>query len=199
MSIGAHIIYGVLWLSFGVVHSLLASHSVKARLGALFGRGYRFAYNLLALIHIGLVIYGGQYALASDAHIFEFSQNTIWALVSMMVIGLVTVAIALSEYDLGQFSGIAQLFKASGAENDEPLQTGGLHRFVRHPLYTGVYLYLWGSVRTEFDLVTAVWASLYLVIGTHFEERKLISDYGDAYRDYKSRVPSVIPWRGRAI
>jgi len=199
MSFSQHIIYGLLWLSFGLVHSVLAAHSTKKLLAPLFGRSYRLVFNLFSILHIGLVIYGGQYLLGADAVKFVYSAEFQWLLILSLILGIVIFILALREYDLGRFSGVTQLFDPSAQDKDEPLQTGGLHRYVRHPLYSGVYLYLWGAVQTEFDLVTAGWASLYLLIGSHFEERKLIVDYGDTYREYKARVPSVIPWRGRAI
>ena len=46
-------------------------------------------------------------------------------------------------------------------------------------------------------LATAVWGSAYLVIGTAFEERKLRRLYGQAYEDYRARVPAFVPWKGR--
>ena len=73
-----------------------------------------------------------------------------------------------------------------------------LHRFIRHPLYSGLFLVLWGHAQTEFALATALWGSVYLVIGAGFEERRLIDRYGDAYRTYRARVPAFVPWRGRA-
>lgn len=54
-----HIVYGLLWLSFGAIHSLLAGNPVKDSLPSLFGRGYRLAYNLFSGLHIALVIVGG--------------------------------------------------------------------------------------------------------------------------------------------
>ena len=199
MSLSQHVIYGLLWLSFGLVHSVLAAHSTKKLLAPLFGLTYRLVFNLFSILHIGLVIYGGQYLLGHDAIKIIYSEQIQWLLNGSMILGIGIFIIALREYDLGRFSGVTQLFDPTAQDKDEPLQTSGLHRYVRHPLYTGAHLYLWGSVQTEFDLVTAAWASLYLLIGSHFEERKLIADYGDAYREYKARVPSVIPWRGRAI
>jgi protein-S-isoprenylcysteine O-methyltransferase Ste14 len=83
--------------------------------------------------------------------------------------------------------------------DDEPLRLDGLHRFVRHPLYTGVFLILWGRVDGDFELATAVWGSLYLLIGTWFEERRLVKLYDGSYVDYRRRVPAFIPWRGRAL
>ena len=187
------------WLSFGAVHSILAVKPVKNLLEPWLGRAYRFAYNLFALFHIGLVIYGGQYLIGGNAVRFHYSPVVLMALQGIMILGATIFVTALSQYDLGRFSGLTQLLKGNGEAGGEPLHLTGLHRFVRHPLYSGVHLYIWSTVRTEFDLATAIWASAYLIIGSHFEERKLIMDYGDAYRTYMDNVPAVIPWRGRAV
>ena len=199
MSASAHIIYFLLWVSFGIAHTLLAGPKAKAHLSSLLGRGYRMSYNLFALYHIVLVIYGGRYLLGSGAAHFPLSNSLQSAMTGAMILGIITFVLALTQYDLGRFSGLTQLFERQKEEIEEPLHLGGLHRFVRHPLYSGVYLYMWGSVRTEFDLATAIWASIYLMIGSHFEERKLIATYGDAYRNYMKRVPAVIPWRGQML
>ena len=62
------------------------------------------------------------------------------------------------------------------------MATRGLHRYVRHPLYSALFLCLWGLVQDPLSLATALWGSLYTLIGTYFEERKLISLYGEAYQ-----------------
>lgn len=111
------------------------------------------------------------------------------------VAGLAVVGVALLGYDRRRFLGLAQL-QAPDAPGDEALRIDGLHRFVRHPLYSGLFLVLWGHAQTEFALATAVWGSLYLLIGTVFEERRLVALYGPAYVVYRVRVPAFIPWRG---
>ena len=199
MSPTAHFIYFALWVSFGVGHTLLACPKAKTALNFLLGRTYRFSYNLFALLHIGLVIYGGRYLLGAQASHFALSPEIVMAMQGSMLLGIILFLIALSQYDIGRFVGLTQLFTPAQEDREEPLHLGGLHRFVRHPLYTGVYLYMWGAVHSELDLATALYASLYLMIGSHFEERKLIDLYGTAYSDYKKRVPALIPWRGRAI
>ena len=72
-----------------------------------------------------------------------------------------------------------------------------MHRYLRHPLYAGAYLYLWGGVDNEFQLATAVWASAYLAIGARLAENRLRPLYGASCQNYRQRVPSLIPWRGR--
>ena len=56
-------------------------------------------------------------------------------------------------------------------------------------------LILWGDHQI-FDFWTALFGSLYLIIGSKFEERSLVSQYGKAYEAYKSSVPAFIPYKG---
>jgi protein-S-isoprenylcysteine O-methyltransferase Ste14 len=98
-------------------------------------------------------------------------------------------------YDLGRLGGLAQLRRPDEAE-DEPLRLDGPHARVRHPLYSGAFLILWGAALSPLGLATAVWGSLYLLAGTWCEERRLLARYGEAYAAYRARVPAFIPWRG---
>ncbi|MCC7425706.1 MAG: isoprenylcysteine carboxylmethyltransferase family protein [Alphaproteobacteria bacterium] len=193
----AHLGYAVAWLTFGLVHSLLAREGVKARLSGLFGRGYRLAYNLFALAHLGAVLAVGRIALGA----LPGFDHPVWLAVTqglMLAAGAVVLAVALRGYDLGLFAGTRQLREGEAADQ-EPLRLDGLHRYVRHPLYAGVHLALWGLATSPLGLATAAWASAYLVIGAMFEERALVRRYGAAYERYRRQVPAIIPWRGRAI
>ncbi len=195
----AHALYALAWLSFGAGHSLLAAEGVKARLRPLLGPWLRLAYNAVAVLHFALVVAAGR-LLIGDAGL----GLPAWSHVVLSAVHLLGWAVLLASarwYDLGRFGGLTQirLARAGVAEpEDEPLRLDGPHRWVRHPLYLGAYLILWGAAQTEFGLATAVWGSLYLAIGTRFEERKLLRLYGDAYADYRRKVPAVIPWKGRA-
>lgn len=197
-SFQAHLIFALGWLSFGAVHSLLAGPAAKIRLGPLFGPFYRLSYNVFAAFHITLVMVLGAMMLNTQAYTFE--PGVAAALTGVKILGAVVLVLALREYDLGRFSGLSQIRahrQGNPDPGDETLTTEGLHRFVRHPLYLGAYLYLWGGATDDFGLATAVWGSLYLWIGTRHEERALMALYGQAYADYQARVPAIIPWKRR--
>jgi len=193
-------IYALLWVGFGVVHSVLASTSAKRILHPLFGRYYRLSYNLFSALHIGLILLAGREWLGDNsAHLNLASQLDI-TIVACRWVGIGIILAALTQYDLGLFGGLTQLRRGSNSSNDEEsLHVTGLHRYVRHPLYLGAYCYLWGGAADEFGLQTALWGSLYLFVGTWFEERKLISMYGRYYVEYREKVPAILPIRGRAI
>jgi protein-S-isoprenylcysteine O-methyltransferase Ste14 len=194
-----HLVYALLWIGFGVGHSLLAHPPVQRKLARRLGPATRLAYNLFALVHLAVVWGIGRW-LAAGAEPFARPDALIAVQWTMVLAGTVLMVAGLREYDLGRFAGTWHLRHrvAPTEEPAEPLVTGGLHRYMRHPLYTAGFLILWGLVDGPFALATAAWASAYLVIGTWFEERKLLRLYGAAYRAYRRRVPAYVPWKGAA-
>ena len=76
--------------------------------------------------------------------------------------------------------------------------SGGLYRWVRHPLYSAGLVFIWlTSVMTVNLLVLNLGLTIYLVVGAIYEERKLVREFGDLYVDYQKRVPMLIPGLGR--
>ena len=193
------LLYALLWLSFGYMHSLLTLPKVRKVLLPVFGRAYRFAYNLFAMGHFLIVYLIGRTLFEHSAFNVFSSDLGAGLFNAISIIGVIVLLLALRQYDLGLFSGLSQLFnrQQSTTASVEPLNTGGLNRWVRHPLYTGLFMYIWGGATNQFGLWTAIFASLYLLIGVHFEEKKLIALYGDAYIRYQSSVSAFLPLKWR--
>ena len=194
-------LYALAWLSFGVMHSWLAGARTKDRMRALLGPYYRLIYNIIAALHLAAIGAFGARTFDGGREVAPFNE---WRgiLTLLAVVGWAALIMVLRTYDLGRLLGTAQVraHKAGMSfEDDEPLITSGFHIYVRHPLYAAGFLILWGAAWTDLALATALWGSLYLVIGSRFEERRLRRLYGDTYRDYCRRVPAFIPWRGKAL
>ena len=70
----------------------------------------------------------------------------------------------------------------------------GPYRWVRHPLYLFMILMIWSSPNLTMDrlLFNGLW-TVWIVIGSILEERDLIFEFGDVYREYQQRVPMFIP------
>ncbi len=75
-----------------------------------------------------------------------------------------------------------------------PLTIAGPYRWVRHPLYFCLILMIWSYPDLTRDrlLFNLLW-TLWIVIGSYFEESDLLIEFGDAYREYRKKVPMLIP------
>lgn len=56
---------------------------------------------------------------------------------------------------------------------------------------------IWSSphVTTDRLLFSITW-TLWVILGTCLEERDLVAESGETYRQYQKTVPMLIPWRG---
>ena len=135
MTVFDHLVYGLLWLSFGWGHSLLAGEAAKRRLAGFLGAEYRLVYNLVATFHIALVMLGGQALLAEPAFRFAWTPEMALALLAAKWTALAILIGALTQYDLGRFAGFTQIMaKRQGRElaEDEPLHLTS-HAVFRYP------------------------------------------------------------------
>jgi protein-S-isoprenylcysteine O-methyltransferase Ste14 len=66
----------------------------------------------------------------------------------------------------------------------------GAYRWFRHPVYLSFLGLVWFTPRMSLDRVvlTGLW-TLYILVGSHLKDRRLIFYLGDVYRSYQARVP----------
>jgi protein-S-isoprenylcysteine O-methyltransferase Ste14 len=133
---------------------------------------------------------------------------TIWDLRGTVFGSVLTVTfwigwgiLLLSTFLINHFElfGLQQVWTyARGVEFQRPaFKSPSLYRMVRHPIYLGFVIAFWSAPRmTVGHLLFSVATTGYILVGIYFEERDLISHYGDVYRAYRSRVPMLIPFLG---
>jgi protein-S-isoprenylcysteine O-methyltransferase Ste14 len=89
------------------------------------------------------------------------------------------------------------IFAGHGVLHDHRLITTGAYGVVRHPVYLGAIL-IWVGLALAFThVVTFALAGLYViptyVLYLRSEEAMMLVRFGDQYRDYQDRVPSLVP------
>ncbi|OBG73973.1 MULTISPECIES: methanethiol S-methyltransferase [unclassified Mycobacterium] len=92
--------------------------------------------------------------------------------------------------------GLRQVYLAWRAEpyTDIEFHVRLLYRLVRHPLMLGFVVAFWAvPTMTAGHLLFSLAMTGYIVIATQFEERDLLAALGDQYRDYRLRVPMLVP------
>lgn len=181
------VILGILWIGYGIIHSVLASEAVKKIFPTKY---YRLIYNLLAIILLLPILY---FQLTAESK--RLMEDSIFNQLLggiMMSSGIYMMYISIKGYASREFLGL------DFDKKEEPfmLKTDGLSEFIRHPLYTGTLLFFWGLFgffATETFITTALFVTLYVRIGIYFEEKKLVSVYGKQYEEYRKSVPMLIP------
>jgi protein-S-isoprenylcysteine O-methyltransferase Ste14 len=172
---------------WGYVHSLLASHAAKAAMKL--GRWHRLAYNTFALLTFAPILY--LMRTLPDQAIYQVPAPWNILMFGGQLLAALMLLIAVLQTDILAFIGFRQL---SDEQKPAKLTTNGLYRFVRHPLYTGILSFIWLTpTMTQNSLTVYLGATIYILIGAYFEEKKLVGEFGDAYTDYKRRTPMLIP------
>ena len=93
--------------------------------------------------------------------------------------------------------GLRQVWLYFRAKPYTQLQFGTpfLYRYVRHPLYVGWFFAFWATpVMTSAHLLFAVATTAYILIAIQFEEKDLVSAFGNTYEEYRNRVPMLVPF-----
>jgi methanethiol S-methyltransferase len=158
---------------------------------------YRVVYNIFALISFLPVLV---FMMSSPSQI-------IWTIPSVLIplflviqfTGLIGLLVSLAQIDFWRFAGLRQLWTYINHQPlplpDEPLQTNGVFRLVRHPLYLFSMITIWAvTTMTDTYLAFCIGVTLYFIIGSVLEERRLEAAFGETYREYRRRVPWLLPF-----
>lgn len=195
-TITQHFFLAAGWILFGILHSVLASAVWKTRVQKIAGeyfKWYRPLYSLLAFFQIGFLLWF-QFTIKSPM-LWSYPDPWLYLLVlPVSLTGLVIMGISIKKYFMN-LSGIDVLLNI---EPDRSLQVRGMHRIVRHPLYLGTLLFVWGLallLPLVAHFMAAAIITLYTLIGTRIEEKKLLLEYGEEYAAYSKKVPMIIPWK----
>lgn len=80
--------------------------------------------------------------------------------------------------------------------HEQRLNTSGIRSRVRHPIYMAHLIHFTGWTIGSGLLVMYCLLAFAIVTGAvmiRYEERELVSRFGQSYRDYQRRVPAVLP------
>lgn len=193
-------LYAVLaWALWCTLHSALISTTVtdfaKKKLDGSF-RFYRLFYNVVSVVTLIPLVYYSH--TLREAPVFRWE-----GLLRIVQVFLVTVSVYLfvaggKHYSWVRFWGISQIKAGrvgSSLTDSSRFVVSGIHRIIRHPWYLGGILIVWAQVLSVSTILINMVISVYFIIGAILEERKLVLEFGEKYREYQQRVSMLIPWR----
>jgi protein-S-isoprenylcysteine O-methyltransferase Ste14 len=175
---------------FAAHHSVFARDSVKRRLASvvverLLRSVYVWVAALLLFAACGLWMpIGGELYEARGWRSIVF--------IGIQVLGVAFIARSVVSIDPLDLAGIRQVRPSSEPATrarPERLQVVGPYRIVRHPLYFGWVLVVFGTPHLTGDrLAFAALTTIYLVVAIPWEERSLTALFGQDYDRYKDEV-----------
>lgn len=186
-----HIILATLWMVYCVLHSVLASQGVKSKLQPRIKKWYRLSYTIFSFVFLLALLY---YQVSITTIKLFKPDNLILILGFLLSLsGWVLMLICIKKYFIN-LSGLRSLV----IENySNELQITGVHKHVRHPLYLGTFVFIWGLflMAPYLSLLIAnLIITSYTLIGIDLEEKKLVAEFGKDYEEYRKKVPKLIPF-----
>ena len=189
----SHLWLGLGWIAYGGLHSILASSVCKdwfeKQLKGYF-RYYRLFYIIFASISLIILLY---WLWITPS--FRFWNPGILSKISGILItitGIIIMAICIRKY-----LHSLQIIKTPGTEDpDQVLYQQGLHSYIRHPLYLGTFLFIWGTfliIPYASLFVSYLIITVYTLVGIRYEEKKLVKVFGGNYIRYMQQVPMILP------
>ncbi len=189
-----HILLGFFWIAYCVIHSVMADPSFKKKIQRIMGDSYKYyrvIYIIFAFASLAMMLW---YATQMPSVVLY--RVNIFLLILGLVIGFSGCLIMLAcivKY-LPNLSGVKNI---SSENFTNQLMVTGLHRYIRHPLYLGTFLFLWGLfiiLPYLSFLISNIIITIYTLIGIELEEKKLELEFGESYRQYKQKVPKLLPF-----
>ncbi len=181
---------------FGPIHSLLATIELKAKVESWLGEAgkkyYRFFYVVIA--SLTTLAYASLVVIFPDKLIYKIPFPYV-ILTSLLEIGAIMGAsrCVLDSRPMS-FTGVDVLLNPKLSAPDEKLVTSGFYRLMRHPIYTFSLVALWLSPIMTWNLLALfLGITAYMLIGSWFEEQKLLRQFGEAYAEYQKKTPAFIP------
>ena len=188
-----------LWTAYCILHSFLISITFTkfiSRILKKYYAFYRLFYVLSALILLILLI---DYTSPYDNEIIV-SYIFPWSIIRYALMYgslLLFFWVFFFNYDSLSFFGIRQILNSGKELTINPAGTikkKGLLGVIRHPMYLALIIFLWSTIFTLMDLLINTLLTIYVIIGTILEEKKLVLEFGETYIKYPHEVPMLVPF-----
>ena len=182
---------------FGVQHSVMARPTFKRWWTRFVPEPIeRSSYVLAASAALALLLW--QWRPIAEPLVWNV-QDRVATIAIYSMFGLGWALLFLSSFLINHFElfGLSQIYYrlVGRSPKAQEFRTPLLYRQVRHPLYLGFIIGSWATPKMSLGhLLFAAGMTGYILIGIYFEERDLVSQFGERYLRYRERVGMLLPW-----
>jgi protein-S-isoprenylcysteine O-methyltransferase Ste14 len=190
------------WIVFGAVHSALASRAGTSFLVRRFGAHHRLVFSGISMaMLLPALVYS---LLVRGEPLLRWEGPLAVVRFAMLAAAGALFWAGSRHFSMRRLLGFAQLRAGGsvGLASRGRLDSSGVLGLIRHPWYTGTLLLVWAGRDLDLSaLATNLVLTVYVVVGTLLEERKLVAEFGDEYRAYQRRVSMLVPlkWAGTRL
>ena len=199
MEISMEHLYVVLgWVLWCALHSILISVTVTEYLKKRLGSGFRFHrlfYSVFSLATLLPLMYYSN-SIRPDPF-FRWDGYLVVVQCALILTGSYLFVAGARHYSFSELLGIRQIEagrKESTSSDGDTFAVSGIHSIIRHPWYLAGILIVWAQDLSFFVILNNIVISIYFIIGSFLEERKMMRKFGERYRDYQRTVSMLVPY-----
>ncbi len=194
-----YLLIALLWAGYCALHSYLISIGFTNLLNRLLKKYSAFYRLFYILISLFLLIPLINYTAELDNKVIIVYGPYLDILRYVLISGslLMFFWAFFFDYDSLSFFGVRQILNFAGIQKRNPsdeIKRKGLLGIMRHPMYLALIIYLWCQTHKMSDIVVNIVLTVYVIIGTNLEEKKLVLEFGEEYVKYQAEVPMLIPF-----
>jgi protein-S-isoprenylcysteine O-methyltransferase Ste14 len=190
------VIFWVLWCA---LHSTLVAPTVTEITKKKLGDGFRFYRLLYNIVSLGTLIPLVSFSMSIRQAVFFRWEGYLMIVRYLLVVTSLSLFVAgARHYSLSQLFGFRQIMTGRAnrpVPEDDTFDTSGILGMIRHPWYIAGILLVWAGDLSLSTLLINIVIVAYFVVGTFLEERKLLLEFGDRYREYQRNVSMFIPYK----
>jgi methanethiol S-methyltransferase len=193
-----YLLLALMWAGYCALHSYLISIRFTNMLNRVLKKYYAFYRVFYVLISLFLLIPLLNYSGQSDNNVIIIYGHYMDILRNVLTYGslLMFFWAFFIDYDFLLFFGIRQILNFGKTQEQKPseeFKKSGLLGIIRHPMYLALIVYLWCQTYKMADIIVNLVLTIYIIIGTILEEKKLVLEFGATYIKYQQEVPMLIP------
>jgi methanethiol S-methyltransferase len=196
-NIGTMLTNTFLSVIFFIQHSLMVRDSIRSKITKLIPSESFYAFHSIisgtTLFSVIILWQESPIIITSISSPYVFILRF---LQFISILGLIWGVKSLRDFDPFGRKQISKFIKNQKEEQAHQFVYSGPYNFIRHPFYFFILIMIWAYPIISADrlLFICLW-TIWILIGTIFEEKDLVNEIGNEYREYKKKVPMLIPYK----